>query len=77
MGRYEDFAWVTERSLEYAMRECGCDLALRDRATVLGRYDGLDPFPDVVPALEVLAGRGHEMAGMSNRTGAARCSATA
>jgi 2-haloacid dehalogenase len=66
MGRYEDFAWVTERSLEYALRECDCDLGPRDRATVLGRYDGLEPFPDVVPALEALAGRGHQMAVLSN-----------
>lgn len=66
MGRYEDFAWVTERSLEYALRECDSDLGPRDRATVLGRYDGLEPFPDVVPALEALAGAGHQMAVLSN-----------
>jgi 2-haloacid dehalogenase len=33
---------------------------------VLGRYDGFEPFPDVVPALEALAGRGHRMAVLSN-----------
>jgi 2-haloacid dehalogenase len=65
MGRYEGFAWVTERSLEYAQRECGCELGPRDRATVLSRYDGLEPFPDVVPALKA-AGRGHRMAVLSN-----------
>lgn len=66
MDRYEDFAWVTERSLEYALLECGCELGPRDRATVLGSYDELEPFPDVVPALEALAARGHQMAVLSN-----------
>ncbi|MHA6621096.1 haloacid dehalogenase type II [Pseudonocardia sp. DLS-67] len=66
MGRYEDFAWVTERSLEFALRECGCELGPRDRVTVLSRYDVPEPFPDAVPALEALAGRGHRMAVLSN-----------
>jgi 2-haloacid dehalogenase len=66
MGRYEDFAWVTEHSLDHALRECGCELGPQERASLLGRYDALEPFPDVVPALEALSARGHQMAVLSN-----------
>jgi 2-haloacid dehalogenase len=66
MQRYQDFGWVTERSLEFALLECGLDMSSTERAEALARYDALEPFPDVIPGLEMLATMGHETALLSN-----------
>jgi 2-haloacid dehalogenase len=66
MQRYQDFGWVTERALEFALLECGLTMSPSDRAEAVARYDALDPFPDAIPGLELLAARGHETALFSN-----------
>ena len=66
MQRYQDFGWVTERSLEFALLERGLSMSPSERADALARYDALDPFPDVIPGLEMLAAMGHETVLFSN-----------
>jgi 2-haloacid dehalogenase len=66
MQRYQDFGWVTERSLEFALLECGLTMSPSERAEAMARYDALDPFPDVIPGLEMLAATGHETVLFSN-----------
>ncbi|OLT00277.1 hypothetical protein BJF90_35955 [Pseudonocardia sp. CNS-004] len=58
MQRYQDFGWVTEHSLEFALLECALTMSASERTEALARYDALDPFPDVIPGLEVLAAAG-------------------
>lgn len=66
MNRYRDFAELTERSLEFALLEHGQPLGRPERAALLERYNALEPFPDVLPALQALAGAGIEIAVLSN-----------
>jgi 2-haloacid dehalogenase len=66
MGRYEDFAWITERALEFALAECGCTLPPDARSAAMAYYFALQPFADVVPGLEMLLEAGYPMVLLSN-----------
>jgi 2-haloacid dehalogenase len=68
MGRYEDFRWVTSRALDFALASLGVHLPDGDAGRLVDLYDHLQPFPDTVPALRVLAGLGYELAVLSNGT---------
>jgi 2-haloacid dehalogenase len=66
MGHYEDFRWVTSRSLDFTLAAIGVSLPTRQAARLIELYDHLRPFPDAIPALRALAGRGYELAVLSN-----------
>lgn len=66
MNRYEDFAQVTARALEFALLQHDRSLAPSEQAALLARYDTLQPFPDVEPALRALGEAGVRMALFSN-----------
>ena len=68
MGRYEDFAWVTSRALDFALASIGARVPDGQAQRLIGLYDHLQPFPDAVPALRALAGLGYELAVLSNGT---------
>jgi len=68
MGRYEDFAWVTSRALDFALASLGARLPEGQVRRLAELYDHLEPFPDAVPALQALAGLGYELAVLSNGT---------
>jgi 2-haloacid dehalogenase len=68
MGRYEDFAWVTSRALDFALASIGARVQDGQAQRLIGLYDHLPPFPDAVPALRALAGLGYELAVLSNGT---------
>ncbi len=56
MGRHADFWQVTGDALDVACAALGLDLAPADRAALLDGYLQLAPFPEVVVALNRLAG---------------------
>jgi 2-haloacid dehalogenase len=64
MGRYEDFWRVTRDALAYTLQTLGlhADSELFDR--MVERYNRLDLYPDVRPALEALSG--YQLAILSN-----------
>lgn len=66
MQRYENFAWVTARSLDYALLAHHRTLSGAERDTVLERYDAPRAFPDAVPGLRELANAGHGLYVLSN-----------
>ena len=66
MKRFEDFAALTARALDFALLEAGRALDAADRAALLARYDTLEPFPDVLPALRELHAAGVETLVLSN-----------
>jgi 2-haloacid dehalogenase len=68
MGRYEDFRWVTERALDFALDSLGVSLPDGQARRLIELYDHLRPFPDAVPALRELANSGYELAVLSNGT---------
>ena len=68
MGRYEDFAWVTSRALDFALASIGARAPDGQARRLIGLYDHLQPYPDAVPALRALAGLGYELAVLSNGT---------
>jgi 2-haloacid dehalogenase len=68
MGQYEDFGWVTSRALDFALASLGARLPQGQTRRLADLYDHLEPFPDAVPALRELAGRGYQLAVLSNGT---------
>jgi 2-haloacid dehalogenase len=68
MERYEDFAWVTERALAFALAAAGRTLNEGDRAALLAAYADLEPFADVGAGLTRLREAGHALAVLSNGT---------
>ena len=69
MGRYEDFWTLTERALDFVRaRYPHIDDAAR--RSLLEAYWELDAYPDVVPALTRLKGRGARVAVFTNGTAA-------
>lgn len=68
MGRYQDFAWVTSRALDFTLAAIGARVPDGEVRRLAGLYDQLRPFPDAVPALRALAGLGYELAVLSNGT---------
>ncbi len=66
MGRYEDFRWVTERALGFALASLGVSLPDKQARWLTDLYDHLLPFPDAVPALRALTDNGYELAVLSN-----------
>jgi 2-haloacid dehalogenase len=68
MGQYEDFRWVTERALGFALAALGVSLPAGQSRRLAGLYDCLRPFPDAATALRALVESGHELAVLSNGT---------
>lgn len=68
MERYENFEWVTRRSLDYALDECGKELATSHRDVLIAQYNDLERFPDVHEGLTALKALGHKMIVFSNGT---------
>jgi 2-haloacid dehalogenase len=68
MERYEDFAWVTERSLEHALAAAGASLDGEARRELVRAYDELEAFPDTLPGLVRLREAGHTLVVLSNGT---------
>ena len=68
MGHYEDFRWVTERALGFALASLGVSLPAGQSRRLSGLYDHLPPFPDAVPVLRTLTDSGYDLAVLSNGT---------
>jgi 2-haloacid dehalogenase len=66
MERYEDFEWITRKSLDYALAEVGRELDTDQKDTLIAQYNDLEKFPDVEPGLQRLKEAGHEMVVFSN-----------
>jgi 2-haloacid dehalogenase len=66
--RYADFWRVTEDALIYAAKALGLDLTDQRRQTLMASYLQLRPWPDAVPALQILKERGLRLALVSNFT---------
>jgi 2-haloacid dehalogenase len=66
MERYEDFEWITRKSLDYALAEIGRELDTDQKDTLIAQYNDLEKFPDVEPGLQRLKEAGHEMVVFSN-----------
>lgn len=65
---YEDFWRVTEQALIYAGNKLGLTISAGSRATLMNGYLSLNPWQDVVPALEQLKRAGLKLALLSNLT---------
>jgi 2-haloacid dehalogenase len=66
MGRYEDFAHVTRKALDYALAAVGGELDEDQKAALMSQYNDLEKFADVEPGLVRLQEAGHEMVVFSN-----------
>lgn len=68
MEQYEDFEWVTRRSLEYALSEGGVSLHADQKDALIAQYNDLERFGDVEEGLARLKEMGHTMVVFSNGT---------
>jgi hypothetical protein len=51
MERYEDFAQVTRKALDYALAATGQELAPEQKDELMAQYNDLERFADVEPGL--------------------------
>jgi 2-haloacid dehalogenase len=68
MDRYQDFGYITERALAFAVASAGLSLPGGRVKRLADRYDHLPPFPDAGAALRSLTSLGYELAVLSNGT---------
>jgi 2-haloacid dehalogenase len=66
MERYQDFEWVTHRSLHQALAIAGIELAAGEVDELIASYDRLQRFDDVAEGLDLLREAGHSLAILSN-----------
>ena len=67
MGAYRDFDALTADALDFAAASCG-GITNAAREALLGAYETLDAYSDVVPALQMLRKRGARAVILSNGT---------
>ena len=66
MGAHADFATVTAEALDWAMEAQGLGTERALRAVLLGLYDKLAPYPEVISVLTALRQKGARLAILSN-----------
>ncbi len=66
MRAYEDFDSCTRRALVFAAGALGVNLAEQEREKLIEEYQSLSLFPDVIPGIEALKERGHQLVAFSN-----------
>ncbi|HEY7348711.1 MAG TPA: haloacid dehalogenase type II [Ktedonobacterales bacterium] len=66
MGRYEDFAYITRKALDYTLAVTRQELDAAQKDTLMAQYNALEPFPDVKPGLAQLQAAGFQMIIFSN-----------
>lgn len=66
MERYEDFEWVTRRSLDHALEDSSRELGASAKEALIAQYNDLERFPDVHDGLTALKASGHTMIVFSN-----------
>lgn len=66
MERYEDFAEVTRKALDYALADAQRQLSAAQKDELMAQYNDLERFSDVEPGLQALQAAGHAMMVFSN-----------
>ncbi len=66
MERYEDFAEVTRKALDYALAAAGRSLEVAQKDALMAQYNDLERFADVEPGLQRLKEAGYTMVVFSN-----------
>src|SRR5919112_987016 len=66
MRRYEDFGVCTRQALVHTASVLGVDLTDEEQEKLVEEYQGLRPFPDVIPGIEALKSKGHTLVAFSN-----------
>lgn len=66
MRRYEDFGTCTRQALLFTARTLDIALSEEEQETLMGEYQNLKAFPDVVPGIEKVKKRGHAAVAFSN-----------
>ncbi len=68
MEQYQDFEQVTRRALDYALDATQHKLTDEQKQQLMGQYNKLEVFPDVLEGLQKLQQKGHTMVVFSNGT---------
>lgn len=68
MHHYVDFWQVTRDALVYAANQCRVEISSAQTTRLMSAYLQLEPWPDVLPALQTLQERGVRLALLSNFT---------
>ena len=68
MEQYQDFEQVTRRALDYALAATKHELTDEQKQQLMGQYNKLEVFPDVLEGLQKLQQKGHTMVVFSNGT---------
>ena len=66
MRRYQDFGVCTRQALVHTAGVLGVDLTDEEQERLIEEYQGLRPFPDVIPGIEALKSKAHTLVAFSN-----------
>ncbi len=66
MRDYQNFGVCTAQALRYAARAFGVELTETEEQMLLGEYQNLSAFDDVIPGMEAMKRSGHRMVAFSN-----------
>ncbi len=66
MRHYADFSRCTADALRFALQSSGLSLSEDAQLKLLGRYQELEPFADVLPGLAAMRAQGHRLVAFSN-----------
>ena len=66
MGSYSDFAKVTHAALDFTCKLYDIEISQDEKNALMDKYQALDTFPDVVPALTQLEQKGAKLHAFSN-----------
>lgn len=69
MGKkYKDFWDVTKDALDFAVAQCELDDREKEKDLIMGTYETIGAWPDVVPALQEIKNNGLKVCFLSNMT---------
>ena len=67
-NRYKNFLDVTNDALDFALLQSGLDNHEKERALIMTKYERIQVWPDVIPALEKIKKVGFAVCFLSNMT---------
>ena len=66
MRQYQDFGVCNRQALVHTAGVLGVDLTDEEQERLIEEYQGLRPFPDVIPGIEALKSKAHTLVAFSN-----------
>ena len=67
-NKYKDFGDISKNALDFALVQSGLDLSEQEKKLILAKYETMNAWADVIPALQALKKEGLILCFLSNMT---------